>query len=104
MIYCFDIDGTVCSSVQNSEYEKAIVFPEALREINRLYDEGHKIIFMTARGSVSGRDLTDITIQQLAEWGFKYHELITNRKPHADVFIDDKGINAVDWRKNLNVK
>ena len=104
MIYCFDIDGTVCSSVRNSEYEKATVFPEALREINRLYDEGHRIIFMTARGSVSGRDWTDVTVKQLAGWGFKYHELIMNKKPNADLFIDDKGINANDWRESLNVK
>ena len=104
MIYCFDIDGTVCSTVQNSEYEKAVVFPEALIEVNRLYDEGHRIIFMTARGSVSGKDWTDVTVRQLNKWGFKYHELIMNKKPNADFFIDDKGVNADDWRKNLNVK
>lgn len=104
MIYCFDIDGTICSSVKDGNYQEAEPFPDALAEINRLYEEGHKIIFMTARGSVSGRDLTLFTAEQLNAWGFKYHELITNRKPHADVFIDDKGINAVDWRKQLNVK
>jgi len=104
MIYCFDIDGTICTSVESGNYQDATPFPDVLVEVNRLYEEGHKIIFMTARGSVSGRDLTQFTAEQLGEWGFKYHELITNRKPHADVFIDDKGINAVDWRKKLNVK
>ena len=33
----------------------------------------------------------DLTEQQLKDWGCKYHDLILG-KPHADFFIDDKGI------------
>jgi len=102
MIYCFDIDGTICSSVKNSEYEKAEPFEDMIAEINHLYDSGHKIIFMTARGSVSGKDWSSLTQSQLKNWGIKYHELIMNKKPHADFFIDDKAINAIDWRLNLD--
>lgn len=104
MIYCFDIDGTICSSVQNSEYQKAMPFADVLNEINRLYEEGNKIIFMTARGCVSGKDWTDFTRSQLKDWGVKYHELITNVKPHADIFIDDKALNATDWRTRIHEK
>lgn len=104
MIYCFDIDGTVCTSVSDSNYESATVFPEAVMEINRLHDEGHKIIFMTARGSVSGKDWTEVTLQQLRDWGFKYHELIMHKKPHADFFIDDKVISAFTWREKIKVR
>ena len=77
---------------------------EAIKKINYLYDEGNKIIFMTARGSVSKRDWTQFTVDQLKSWGVKYHELIMNKKPHADFFIDDKAINAEDWRLGLGNK
>ena len=65
MIYCFDIDGTICSPVKNSKYDEAVPFDNMLNKINQLYDEGNKIYFMTARGSVSGKDWTDFTKKQL---------------------------------------
>jgi hypothetical protein len=34
--------------------------------------------------------LRDLTEEQLAEWGCKYHRLLMG-KPHADIFVDDKG-------------
>ena len=103
-IFCFDIDGTICSLVNPSDYTKSEPYLDVINEINRLYDEGNKIIMMTARGSVSKRDWSPETVQQLDQWGVKYHELIMNKKPHADFFIDDKGINAIEWRKNLTSK
>jgi glycerol-3-phosphate cytidylyltransferase len=102
MIYCFDIDGTICSSVKNSDYLSAKCFPMVKELINQLYDAGNIIKIMTARGSVSGKDWTEITKKQLADWGIKYHELITNRKPNADLFVDDKAINIEDWLKKQN--
>lgn len=95
--YCFDIDGTICTNT-NGKYTTAKPFPDMLARVNRLYDLGHKIIFMTARGSVSKVDYTDFTKQQLKDWGFRYHELIMNQKPHADLFIDDRGVNVKEWR------
>ncbi len=35
--------------------------------------------------------LQPLTKMQLSIWGCKYHELIMG-KPHADHFIDDKGV------------
>lgn len=102
MIYCFDIDGTICT--QTSDYVSAVPNRTAVDEINRLYDNGHKIIMMTARGSVSGVDHSILTKQQLDDWGVRYHELIMNRKPHADVFIDDRGMNVDDWLSSLPVR
>lgn len=60
---------------------------------------------MTARGRGSGIDRSDITKRQLSEWGVKYHELEPMlHKPNADLFIDDKGINAEDWKKMQPLK
>ena len=101
MIYCFDIDGTICTSVNNSEYEKALPDNVVVNEINRLYDKGHTIKIMTARGCVSGVDHTILTKKQLSLWGVKYHELLMHVKPHAHWFIDDKGINVSEWKQRI---
>ena len=104
MIYCFDIDGTICTPVKDSKYENAKPFMDVIREINRLHSTGNKIIIMTARGSVSGKDWTIKTITQLSLWGVQYDRLIMNQKPHADIFVDDKAINIKDYRKAINAK
>lgn len=98
MIYCFDIDGTICDTPGNN-YESSVPFTDVIGEINRLYDAGHTIKMFTARGAVSGKDWTKLTLEQLNIWGVKHHELIMNKKPHYDVLIDDKAISAMAWRK-----
>lgn len=101
MIYCFDLDGTICSSVEKSQYELAVADQFVVDEINRLYEKGNKIIIMTARGCVSKIDHTELTKKQLADWGVQYHELLMNIKPHAHLFIDDKGVHINDWKKSI---
>tara|TARA_B100000686_G_C16790560_1_gene978399 strand:+ start:2102 stop:2404 length:303 start_codon:yes stop_codon:yes gene_type:complete len=99
MKYVIDIDGTICKEVG-----KVIGRPpykDRIEKINKLYDEGHTIVYLTARGLKSGRGelhYRPITEQQLEEWGCKYHELAF--KTHdADLFIDDKAINDKDFFK-----
>ena len=98
MIYCFDIDGTICDTM-DGDYYNSIPKKDVIKKIQRLYENGDTIIFMTARGATSGKDWTDWTIKQLSLWNLKYHELLMNIKPHADFFIDDKGINIKDFMK-----
>ena len=110
MNYCFDLDGTICDTPLRKEdlkpeYLESVPFPYMVEQVNRLYDEGHTIIIMTARGRGSGIDWTGLTIEQLDRWGVKYHELEPMfHKPTADLFIDDKGINVEDWKKTLPPK
>ncbi len=110
MKYCFDLDGTICDTpLRPSDlkpgYLEATPFPFMVGEVNRLYDEGHKIIIMTARGRGSGIDWTQLTKKQLDRWGVKYHELEPMfHKPTADIFIDDKGINVEEWKKTVPPK
>ena len=91
------------------DYHKAEPWQNRIKVLNKLYDEGHYIIYFTARAmgrfsdqphsvaSVSAEAvLFDLTKDQLDEWGCKYNELIMG-KPHADLFIDDKGINCDDF-------
>ena len=95
MIYCFDIDGTICTNTEGF-YESAIPFRERITYINQLYEDGHTIKMFTARGSGTGKDWRQLTEKQLQTWGVKYNELILG-KPEADLFIDDKAINDVNY-------
>ena len=110
MNYCFDLDGTICDTpLRKSDnkpgYLESTPFPFMVEQINKLYDDGHKIIIMTARGRGSGIDWTGLTTEQLNRWGVKYHELEPMfHKPTADLFIDDKGISVDEWKKNIPQK
>lgn len=102
MTFCFDIDGTICTMNEEADYDQSKAYPDAVAEVNRLYEEGHKIIFFTARGVSSGKDWYSFTENQLNGWGIKYHELITGKKPNFDILIDDKAINALEWRDSIS--
>ena len=103
MIYCFDIDNTICIT-EGRAYDAAIPIDRAIRGVNKLYDEGHIIKMFTARGTTSKIDYTILTKKQLSEWGVLYHELIMNTKPSFDLMIDDRAINASDWIKTVDPK
>jgi len=99
MIYCFDIDGTICTQVDDGEYKKAEPIKNRIKKINKLYDEGNKIIFLTARGFVTKINWYELTASQLEKWGVQYHELYLT-KPHADIYIDDKGLKDSEFFLN----
>ena len=94
-IYCFDIDDTICKT-SGTDYESAQPIPLRIQKINELYDQGNIIKFLTARGSKTGIDWTELTSRQLESWGVKYHELHLS-KPYADLYIDDKGVSDRDF-------
>lgn len=95
MIYCFDIDGTICTNTWG-EYESAEPLQPVIDQVNALYGAGHQIILLTARGTTSGIDWRTLTEAQLARWGVLYHEIHFG-KPQADLYIDDRGINIDVW-------
>jgi hydroxymethylpyrimidine pyrophosphatase-like HAD family hydrolase len=91
MVYCFDLDGTLCNTDGNN-YKDSTPKKERIEIVNTLYDEGHTILIDTARGCVSGKNYFFFTMEQLKSWGVKFHTLRTGVKFGADIFIDDKGI------------
>jgi len=112
MRYVVDIDGTICEHVDGPLFGTGEVYYDRIEKINQLYDEGHEIIYMTARGmgpktNPDGRfdeeAITQannrygrITHEQLNEWGCKYTKLFLG-KYSADIYIDDKAINSNDF-------
>lgn len=106
MKYVFDLDGTICTK-SSPNYKEAKPYRDRIQKINQLYEEGHTIIFLTARGM--GRNNNDpvlaieqfysFTKQQLEEWGVKHHQLFLG-KPSGDIYIDDRGISDEDFFRN----
>ena len=111
MRYCIDIDSTICTPGEcgTCRYEGSKPMQSRIDKLNYLYDEGHYIIYFTARAmgrssalpyeeaKKKAEDLfKPLTEAQLKMWGCKYHELIMG-KPHADIFIDDKAMNSEDY-------
>ena len=107
MIYVFDIDGTICNS-SNGNYELAEPLTERISIVNKLYDEGHTIVFQTARGmGRSGNSAAfayemfeEGTKYQLEQWGVKYHQLFLG-KPAGDIYIDDKGMRDIHFFEQM---
>jgi len=89
-----DIDETICFYSGPRRYDLSEPNYENIAKINALYEQGWRIVYWTARGSVSGKDYSEHTERQLQEWGCKYHALVTGTserpKPHFDLIIDDK--------------
>ena len=96
MVYYVDIDETICRYEGERNYPDAVPIKENIEKMNSLYNEGHTVVYWTARGSVTKMDWRELTKQQLDTWGAKYTELKLG-KPHYDLFICDKAINTEEY-------
>ena len=110
--YVIDIDGTICTKnceLKGGSYADSQPIYDRINKINKLYDEGHTIIYMTARGMgrhknnqlLAIQDFYMFTMEQITNWGCKFHHLFLG-KPSADYYIDDKGINDEDFFNTKN--
>ncbi len=97
MIIYVDIDHTIFNT-QGMDYENSKPIIDRIEKINKLYDEGHTIVYWTARGSGSGKDWSEVTKEQFKRYGVKHHTLKFG-KPVYDLFIDDKNINSEAYFK-----
>jgi hypothetical protein len=73
--FLIDIDGTVCDDIPNEEPERMISvmpYPDALKIINKWFEEGHSIYFFTSR-TEEHRTFTETWLKK---HGFKYHGII----------------------------
>lgn len=73
--FLIDIDGTICDDIPNEEPERMLTvlpYPDALKIINKWYDEGHVITFFTSR-TEEHREYTEIWLNK---HGFKYHAVL----------------------------
>ena len=102
-IYVIDIDGTIFNT-DGMDYENSTPKQERINYINSLYDNGNKIIYLTARGmgrngnsyELAEKQFYKLTEAQLKKYGCKYHELHLS-KPAGDYYIDDKAVKDSDF-------
>ena len=76
--YLIDIDGTITEDVPNEEPERMATcapFPDALKTLNKWYEEGHIICFFTSRTE----EHREVTENWLQKHGFLYHSLLMGK-------------------------
>lgn len=108
MKYVIDIDKTICYYPTTEDYQNAVPLNSRIEKINKLYEQGHTVIYYTARGMGRTEDnlsmaidlFYEFTENQLKSWGAKYNKLVLG-KPAGDYYIDDKGINDKDFFENI---
>ena len=106
--YVFDLDGTLCTNTHGN-YKKAKPIRKRVEVVNDLYEQGNKIIILTARGMgrhhnsqpLAMAEFYELTRNQLNEWGIKYDQLFLG-KPAGDIYIDDKGEKDEDFFNSRN--
>ncbi|RMG87645.1 MAG: phosphoheptose isomerase, partial [Bacteroidetes bacterium] len=96
--FLVDIDGTICDDIPNEEPERmatAVAYPDALKILNKWYDEGHIITFFTSRTE----EHRQITEEWLKANNFKYHGLLMG-KPRGGNYhwIDNHIVKATRFK------
>ena len=96
--YLIDIDGTICDDIPNEEPERMLtaeVYPDALKTLNKWYDEGHIIFFFTSR-TEAHRAYTETWLKK---YGFKYHGMLMG-KPRGGNYhwIDNHLVKATRYK------
>lgn len=99
MIFCFDVDGTLCRTV-GMDYSSSEPIPERIERVKQLMAQGHEVVFYTARGQGIGNvgEWLQFTAEQLRSWGLAPKGLIdVSEKPAANVYVDDLATNAEEF-------
>ncbi|MBG42709.1 MAG: phosphoheptose isomerase [Aequorivita sp.] len=96
--YLIDIDGTITDDIPNEEPERMATcepFPDALKTLNKWYDEGHIICFFTSRTEAH----REVTETWLKKYGFKYHSMLMG-KPRGGNYhwVDNHLVRATRYK------
>jgi len=100
----FDLDNTICDSIRENHPEDIpFVKPRKniVKIIKDLKKKGNSIIIFTRRGHL--RNARKMTIEWLKHNEVPYDTLIT-RKPHYDLFIDDRALPVYSCSSAKNVE
>jgi hypothetical protein len=104
-IYLIDIDGTVCEDIKNEDshlYKDTIPYEGSKEIINKLFDDGNRIVFFTAR---EYKD-KGVTLVWLWKHGFKFNDLITDKPRCTEdeeyVWIDNKPVRGITYKGEWN--
>ena len=85
-----DLDGTLCEGECWNEDDEPKPLKERIEFINSLYYRGANVIIYTARFP----HMYQMTLAWLIKHGVRFHGISMGMKCGADLYIDDKAINA----------
>ncbi len=96
--FLIDIDGTICDDIPNEEPERmatTLPYADALKIINKWYEEGHIITFFTSRTE----EHREVTENWLNKHEFKYHGILFG-KPRGGNYhwIDNHIVKATRFK------
>ncbi len=96
--FMIDIDGTICDDIPNEEPERmstCLPYQDALKMLNKWYDEGHIITFFTSRTE----EHRQVTENWLDKYNFKYHGILFG-KPRGGNYhwIDNHIVKATRFK------
>jgi len=79
MKYYFGIDYVICD-IDGSNYADAQPIMERIKIINKLFDEGHHIVYLSNREFEGEEGVTNTKLihEQFQAWGCKYTTIILN--------------------------
>lgn len=96
MILAVDFDGVIHDPENRAPgFKMGRPVDGAVEALASLVEAGHTVIVHTVR-SDSDRHVS----KWLAYFHIPHHS-VTNIKPNADVFIDDKAVRFTDWQSTL---
>lgn len=110
MIFCFDIDNTLCEpKIEGKTYADVKPLPGAIETLKWLKSEGHTVVLNTGRHMKTCENNTGKVLAKqgkvLLDWldqhGIPYDELWWS-KPHADLIIDDAAHQHTDWKTTMD--
>lgn len=90
-IYAFDLDWTLCQG-KPREWE-CVPIQSRIDRVNDLYKKWHVILIYTARHP---EYFKDTSAWLLKHWVY-FHWINMQRKPWADVYIDDKAVSDIEF-------
>lgn len=100
-LVCVDLDWTLCEPWlwrSKEECLKAKPYPKRIEKINQMVRQWVHIIIWTSRDM----DMIKETTAWLLLNNVNYHWIAMQRKPWADLYVDDKAMNDLDFFKNVD--
>lgn len=96
-VLAIDFDGVLCDPHNRKPGRKMGEPVEgAIDAVTRLKRQGHTIIIHTVRGN-----RPEHIVDWLSHFGIPYSQ-VTDIKPDAAVYIDDKALRFVSWAQTLD--
>lgn len=92
-----DFDGVIHDYKKTEEgHCMGPPIPGALEALKALWKAEHTVIIFTCRG-----DATEHVRAWFKHYDCRYWDQITDLKPRADIYIDDKGLKFITWEGTL---